>query len=210
MSNTQKLPYLETFKEEAKQIKITSNFPSLGHAQNFLAQQYGFKDYNSIKVKLVSKNHKFDALPNKINQYQLSYGGIVTKYGLWKTKDGYTISNHYSKDSFLIKKEIKKALFFIDSVLEKRKTINHKGSSSYGLKHYAEEYIKHYNLYNKDYYISNGAFIVALDIQGYTIKEIIEPGYIGSNNLNILTNYKKIGKGAIANFHDLLHTGYFD
>jgi len=209
MSNTQELPYLETFKEEAKQIKVTSNFTSLGHAQNFLAQQYGFKDYNSIKVKLVEKNHKFNLLPNKINQYKLSHGGIVTNSGLWKSKDGYNTDGYHSTNSFINKIEIKKALFFIDSILEKRKTINHKDGSSYSLKHYAEKYIKHYNLFNGDYYISNGAFIVALDIREYSIKESTD-SYYQTTSLNILTNYKKIGKGAIANFYDLLHTGYFD
>jgi hypothetical protein len=196
------LPSMEEFKLKSKKLKETKNIKSLGHAQNNLALEYGYKDYNSIKPYLVEKDYLFNKLPSKITTYKLSNGGMVNAQGLYKSKDGFrTVAdvskNHTPKD------EVKRALYFIDHVLEKRKTINTKGSSSYGLKHHAEKYLNHFNIYDDYSYISNAAMIIALDIRGYDIKELWHEGIC---SLNIETNYKSF-KG---NFTDLLRAGKFD
>ncbi len=205
MSNhTQKLPSMEDFKKQAKVLKISNKFQKLGHAQNALAQKFGFKDFNAIKTKLVERDLLFNKLPNKIKTYKLSTGAIVNSQGLYKTKDGYSTSAE-SNNAYTPKKEVEKALHFIDNVMEKRKTINLRGSTSYGLKHHAEAYIKHYNLFLEDsYYISNAAFIIALDIRNFEIKELCDE--YGRYSLNIQTNYKSF-KG---NFYDKLRHGDFD
>lgn len=200
--NIQIIPFMEDFKKEAKALKEQEQFNSLGHAQNALANQYGFKDYNAIKPHLIETNHKFNKLPKKIKEYKLSNGGLVINSGLWKTKDGYSTVGFHSTDSYISKIEIKKALLFIDSILQKRKTINRRGGTSYRLKHTAEAYIRHYNLFD-NYYISNGAFIVALDIRGYTIKELY---YDYEYSLNIHTNYKKMP----ADFYQQLENGKYN
>jgi len=201
VTNTQELPSMEEFKIESKQLKIYEKFEKLGHAQNSLAQKYGFKDYNSIKPSLVDTNPIFNKLSNKFNTYKLSTGAITNSQGLYKTQEAYstyaTISN-YSITKF----QIEKALYFIDNVLEKRETVN-TDYNSYNLKQFAEEYIKHYKLFKSDYYISHGAFIIALDIRGYLIKELNDvQGY----SQNIKTNYKSFK----ANFNDKLNNGGFD
>lgn len=196
------LPSMEEFKLRAKELKEAQNIKSLGNAQNSLASEYGYKDYNSIKPYLVEKDYLFNKLPNKITTYKLNNGGIVNAQGLYKSKDGFRTSADVSK-SHTPKEEIKRALYFIDHVLEKRKTINTKGSSSYGLKHYAEKYLNHFNIYDDYSYISNAAMIIALDIRGFDIKEL---WHEGKCSLNIETNYKSF-KG---NFTDLLRAGKFD
>ncbi|RXJ99508.1 hypothetical protein CRU98_05635 [Arcobacter sp. CECT 8986] len=196
------LPSMEEFKLQAKKLKETQKIKSLGHAQNNLAIKYGYKDYNAIKPHLVEKDHLFNKLPTKINTYKLRNGGIVNAQGLYKSKDGFRTVADVSKNH-TPKEEIKRALYFIDHVLEKRKTINTKGSSSYGLKHHAEKYLNHFNIYDDYSYISNAAMIIALDIRGFDIKELWHEGIC---SLNIETNYKSF-KG---NFTDLLREGKFD
>jgi len=204
MSNNTILPSMEDFKVQAKKLKLTGNFEKLGHAQNELAKQYGFKDFNSIKVQLREEEPIFSKLPNKIRTYKLSTGAIVNSQGLYKTKEGYSTSAKGNND-YTPKIEIEKSLYFIDNVMQKRKTINIQGSTSYGLKHFTEEYIRHYNLFNNgDGYVSNAAFIIALDIRGYKIKELVDDG--GRVSLNIKTNYKSFR----GNFYDKLRYGDFD
>ena len=58
--NTQIIPFMEDFKKEAKALKNQKQFNSLGHAQNALANQYGFKNYNSIKPRLIERNHIYN------------------------------------------------------------------------------------------------------------------------------------------------------
>lgn len=202
LKNTQIIPLMEDFKKEAKVLKNKQKFDSLGQAQNLLANQYGYKDYNAIKPILVEKNHIFNKLPKKIKEYNLSNSGLVINSGLWKTKKGYSTCGFHSSNSYILKVEIKKALLFIDKILEKRQTINRQGGTSYGLKHQAEAYIRHYNLFD-DYYISNGAFIVALDIRGYLITELYSNH---EYSLNIQTNYKKIS----GDFYQQLNIGKYD
>jgi hypothetical protein len=201
LKNTQKLPSMEEFKVESKKLRISQNFEKLGHAQNSLAQKYGFKNYNSIKPMLIEKDALFNRLSNKINTYKLSTGAIVNIQGLYKTKNDYATDATISKYS-IPRFEIEKALYFIDNVLEKRKTVN-PDYDSYVLKDYAEKYIKHYKLFGREYYISNGAFIIALDIRGYIIKEIDDHKYY---SLNIKTNYKSFRE----NFDNKLKNGGFD
>lgn len=53
MKSTKKeLPTLEEFKHLDKEKKKIDNFEFLGHAQNSLAKEYGYKDYNAIKPSL--------------------------------------------------------------------------------------------------------------------------------------------------------------
>ena len=48
-TNTQQLPSIEEFKQQAKELKKSQNIDKLGHAQNALAKDYGYKDYRAIK-----------------------------------------------------------------------------------------------------------------------------------------------------------------
>lgn len=197
-----KLPYMEEFKLRAKKLKQSQNIKSLGQAQNNLALEYGYKDYNSIKPYLIEKDHLFNKLDSKITTYKLRNGGIVNAQGLYKSKNGLRTTADISKNH-TPKEEVKRALYFIDNVLEKRKTINTNGSSSYGLKHDAEQYLNHFKIFNDYSYISNTAMIIALDIRGFDIKEL---WYEGECSLNIKTNYKSFR----GNFNDLLKAGKFD
>lgn len=49
------IPTEKDFKEEAKKLKVSGNFSSLGAAQNALAKKYGFKEYRAIKSKFSEK-----------------------------------------------------------------------------------------------------------------------------------------------------------
>lgn len=53
-TNTQQLPSIEEFKQQAKELKKSQNIDKLGHAQNALAKDYGYKDYRAIKSVLKS------------------------------------------------------------------------------------------------------------------------------------------------------------
>ena len=55
-TNTQQLPSIEEFKQQAKELKKSQNIEKLGHAQNALAKEYGYKDYRAIKSTLKSDN----------------------------------------------------------------------------------------------------------------------------------------------------------
>ncbi len=61
-----------------------------------------------------------------------------------------------------VRRQISSARQFIREVGSRRKTINRKLGTSYGLKHEAEQYM--------DEYISNGALIAALYLEGYAIE----------------------------------------
>ena len=65
---------------------------------------------------------------------------------------------------------IKRALNEIVFIIKERKTFNKK-ISSYGLKHVLEKYRKKIIGYG-NYYISNGDFILAMEMMGYKINFI--------------------------------------
>lgn len=68
---SQQLPSIEEFKQQAKELKKSQNFEKLGHAQNALAKEYGYKDYRAIKSVLKSDdtNHN-DTQPQIITAAQ--------------------------------------------------------------------------------------------------------------------------------------------
>jgi hypothetical protein len=102
----------------------------------------------------------------------LTTGAVVNNSGILISCSGEFISASIYENSIIQDEQIKNSKSFILKTLEKRKTINHK-ITSYTLKEYAE---KQY-----DTYISNGAFIIALDQLGFKIKE---------NSINVLANCK--------------------
>ena len=65
-TNTQQLPSIEEFKQQAKELKKSQNFEKLGHAQNALAKDYGYKDYRAIKSVLKSDDVQFSTQPQVI------------------------------------------------------------------------------------------------------------------------------------------------
>lgn len=69
-SHSQTLPSVVTFKRQAKELKISQNFKKLGHAQNALAQEYGYKDYRAIKSVLKSDGAELDMKPQIISAAQ--------------------------------------------------------------------------------------------------------------------------------------------
>ena len=77
------LPTLNEFKSEAKRIKKAEGFQKLGHAQNLLAQKYGYKDFNAIRPTLIalendnsnkSKPFSFDAGQNFDSEHHFDEG----------------------------------------------------------------------------------------------------------------------------------------
>lgn len=127
----------------------------------------------------VANNWKLNLQKNKFS-YTLSTGDIVNTSGIYKTNKGF-ITDIVDIHSEIEEIEIEKALIFIDKILEKRNYLN-KYYSSYTLKHLAENFSKHY--------ISNGAFIIALDIKKFKIGLIKEDST--KYSLNIYTNYKTL------------------
>lgn len=65
-TNSQQLPSIEEFKQQAKELKKSQNFEKLGHAQNALAKQYGYKDYRAIKSVLKSDDIQTSTQPQVI------------------------------------------------------------------------------------------------------------------------------------------------
>lgn len=63
---SKQLPSLEEFKLQAKELKKSQNFKKLGHAQNALAKEYGYKDYRAIKSILKSEDVQFSTQPQVI------------------------------------------------------------------------------------------------------------------------------------------------
>ncbi|MFX4240221.1 hypothetical protein ACOL3H_06945 [Aliarcobacter butzleri] len=54
------IPTEREFKEEAKKLKVSGNFSSLGAAQNELARRYGFKEYRAIKSRFLEPLKSYD------------------------------------------------------------------------------------------------------------------------------------------------------
>ncbi|WP_419763961.1 MAG: hypothetical protein ACNI28_09200 [Arcobacter sp.] len=57
--NNRILPSLDEFKYQAKELKKSENYERLGHAQNALAQKYGFISYQAIlpNLKAIVENN---------------------------------------------------------------------------------------------------------------------------------------------------------
>lgn len=67
------LPTEKEFKDEAKKLKVTCNFSSLGAAQNELAKRYGFKEYRAIKSRFTESSKSYDNLNTiLIHTYKLN------------------------------------------------------------------------------------------------------------------------------------------
>lgn len=67
------IPTEREFKEEAKKLKVTGNFSSLGAAQNELAKRYGFKEYRAIKSRFPESSKSYDNINTiLIHTYKLN------------------------------------------------------------------------------------------------------------------------------------------
>lgn len=67
------IPTEKEFKDEAKKLKVTGNFSSLGAAQNELARRYGFKEYRAIKSKFSESSKSYDNINTiLIHAYKLN------------------------------------------------------------------------------------------------------------------------------------------
>lgn len=136
-----------------------------------------------------------------LNRYQtLKNGSVVNTSGLFISGTGERTSAIITENSLKLK-NIEKAKYFIESIMEKRQTINRAKGSTYTLKHRVEEFIYHY-FQNKDAYLTNGEFIIALDQLDYELKEIND-GYMGKS-ANMYTNYK-----TLSNFSQRLENDEF-
>lgn len=117
------------------------------------------------------------------NKYiTLSTGAVVNASGIFINSKGHKTSDATDSSEFNML-QIEKAKLFIESIMDKRETIN-KSVSSYSLKHRVEEFLYFY-FKGENNYISNGEMIVALGNCGYKIKEI-------PNSPNIHTNHKTL------------------
>ena len=121
-------------------------------------------------------------ITNKNRYITLSTGAVVNLSGMFINSKGHKTSDATDSREFNML-QIEKAKLFIESIMDKRETINKK-ISSYSLKHRVEDFLYFY-FKGENNYISNGEMIVALDSCGYKIKEI-------SNSLNIHTNHKTL------------------
>jgi len=65
-TNSQQLPSIEEFKQQAKELKKSQNLEKLGYAQNALAKHYGYKDYRAIKSVLKSDDVQISTQPQVI------------------------------------------------------------------------------------------------------------------------------------------------
>lgn len=67
------IPTEKEFKDEAKKLKVTGNFSSLGAAQNELAKRYGFKEYRAIKSRFPESSKSYDNINTiLIHTYKLN------------------------------------------------------------------------------------------------------------------------------------------
>jgi len=138
----------------------------------------------------------------KINKlkYDFEQRIYVAEDGYFVDKNGFRhylkngkISNNYEIEKFdgVDDFEIKKAYAFIKNsdLIKIRKTINH-NYSSYGLKHKAENWLRKQPLVSEfNCYVSNGAFIIAMSMLGFsfqTDKEYFEK--LGYHSLNVFFN----------------------
>ena len=80
----QSLPSLNEFKSEAKRLKKSESLKKLGHAQNALAQKYGYKDFNAIRPALIALEN-FKNADNKSFDKELPNEEIITVKQLRKT-----------------------------------------------------------------------------------------------------------------------------
>lgn len=58
------IPTEREFKDEAKRLKVSGNFSSLGAAQNELARRYGFKEYRAIRSRFLEPLKSYDNIRN--------------------------------------------------------------------------------------------------------------------------------------------------
>lgn len=67
------IPSEREFKEEAKKLKVSGNFSSLGAAQNELARRYGFKEYRAIKSRFSKSLESYNNIKTiTIHAYKLN------------------------------------------------------------------------------------------------------------------------------------------
>jgi hypothetical protein len=171
-------------KQRAKAAVKIGGFSSLAHAQNAIS-------YDQIGLPWSKAMARLKAQPkSNIQQFMTSRDILsvmkdlpsLTHYGFGAHKDWPFSIDHYMKKVEQEKEslttavdECNKACMYIQH-LNKRKTING-ASSTYGLKHGVENYIR--CLQNiDDEYVANGAFICAAHYMGFNV----EQGINGSPN----------------------------
>lgn len=157
-----------------------------------------FDNFNDALLKAQELNN---IKPFKGKRYiTLSNYSIVNSSGLFISSDGIKTTANVTNNEINLN-HVANAKLFINTILEKRERFNIVQGTSYLLSSYAESFIKHY-FPKKDSYISNGAFILALDQLGFKIKERKDFQDI---SLNIYTNSK-----TIKNFEKRLRIGEYD
>ena len=158
-------------------------------------------DYNDFQDALNNAQALNNIESKELNRYRtLKNGSVVNPSGLFISITGERTTAPISKNSLKLN-NIEKAKYFIESIMEKRKTINKTKGTTYTLKHRVEEFIYHY-FENKDAYLTNGEFIIALDQLDYELKEINDD-YTGKS-INMYTNYK-----TLSNFSQRLENDEF-
>lgn len=104
------IPTEREFKKEAKKLKVSGNFSSLGAAQNELARRYGFKEYRAIKnsfnkqnsiikdetINIIrhaitqinkQKNNNFEVAVNKLHELLKEYETLKIESNLFENID---------------------------------------------------------------------------------------------------------------------------
>ena len=131
-----------------------------------------------LEQELNSQGHK--------KTFELEDGTIIYHEGVLPEQD-YVLLNSIDEDDIICAEQIKRALIFIDEVLEEKESANYQQFSK-ELKNCAEKYLLHKKYFDhRDFYISNGSFIIALNFAGFeTIKMKSDKGF----QHNVRTNHK--------------------
>ncbi|MFA6137420.1 MAG: hypothetical protein WC667_04965 [Sulfurimonas sp.] len=188
----EKLPTITEFKDIAKKNKNSGLFTILGHAQNALAKEYGFNDYNAIKPHL-KKEGVYNRLSNGV--YKISANLIIDKYGILPLNSkGEAIRRAIEP---IEQEDIVKAQLYV-RLLKPLKNISRQ-TSSYRIKHQAEEYLREHTTYKENpggAYVGNGVLIVTMLINGFKMKLASEypemQGYEYSSNTYFNISSKQI------------------
>lgn len=162
------IPTIQQFKILAKEMKVNLAFKKLGHAQNALAIEYGYNDYNAIKPYL-KEEAKYNQFHNGV--YRISKNLIIDAYGLLLINSQGKPTSSDRAITLVQQADINKTNIYVKQ-LKSLKGISTK-YSSYVLKDNAEAYLRKHTSYSNNKgnpYVGNGVFIISMLLNGFKMK----------------------------------------
>lgn len=177
-------------RRDAKRLARSAGL-SLSAAQDQIARDNGCQQSWARAMPTLPKpGASLIAQKNSVAQMSASHVHAILEREPWLTRFGHGPSDHDVREHASYRAaiaagqrdlldhldECNKALRFLLHV-EKRKTVNPRLATSYGLKHFAEHYLRQVDVDRpEDHYISNGAFICAALHAGFSMKASFEDG----------------------------------